>query len=37
MLTYFDQISRLQLDGVLKVKGSTGSRIKKHKLIISSK
>ncbi|MGO2374411.1 site-specific integrase (plasmid) [Pseudoalteromonas sp. KG3] len=28
-----DQISRLQLDGVLKVKGSTGSRIKKHKII----
>ena len=27
------QISRLQLDGVLKVKGSTGSRIKKHKVI----
>lgn len=27
------QISRLQLDGILKVKGSTGSRIKKHKVI----
>lgn len=27
------QITRLQLDGILKVKGSTGSRIKKHKVI----
>lgn len=27
------QISRLQLDGILKVRGSTGSRIKKHKVI----
>lgn len=30
------QISRLQLDGILKVKGETGSRIKKHQVISRS-